>query len=120
MLGILLFCRFAVIDLSAGPCVYGKIETEEGSVSYRTVPRLRNLLFPRGRDAVDSLSTQDTFAAQLASLIALTIEHVIAPDVRYSYVPPHNCFCQCAFSITKCSCLSDWLDLKQLIQHPGC
>ncbi|KAA8531214.1 hypothetical protein F0562_005872 [Nyssa sinensis] len=40
--------RFVVIDLSAGPCTYGKIETEEGSVSSKTLPRLRNLLFPRG------------------------------------------------------------------------
>lgn len=80
--------RYAVIDLSAGPCVYGKIETEEGSVSYRTVPRLRNLLFPRGRDPVNSLQTQDIFAAQLAGLIATTIEHVIAPDVRFETIDP--------------------------------
>jgi hypothetical protein len=41
------------------------------------------LLLPRGHDAVDGLLTQDIFAAQLASLIAVTIEHIIAPDVRY-------------------------------------
>ncbi|KAI3952736.1 hypothetical protein MKW92_021157, partial [Papaver armeniacum] len=40
--------RFVVVDLSAGPCTHGKIETEEGSVSYRTLPRLSNLLFPKG------------------------------------------------------------------------
>eukprot|EP00250_Pteridium_aquilinum_P008214 c17771_g1_i3 orf=536-2992(-) len=80
--------RYAVIDLSAGPCVYGRIETEEGSVSYRTVPRLRNLLFPRGRDPVRGLLTQEVFAAQLAGLIATAIEHVIAPDVRFETIDP--------------------------------
>ncbi|KAK1295082.1 hypothetical protein QJS10_CPA16g01682 [Acorus calamus] len=45
--------RFVVIDLSAGPCTYGKIETEEGSIS---------------------------------SLISTTIEHVIAPDLRFETV----------------------------------
>lgn len=80
--------RYAVIDLSAGPCIYGKIETEEGSVSYRTLPRLRHLLFPRGRDPVNILQTQEMFAAQLASLVATTIEHVIAPDVRFETIDP--------------------------------
>ncbi|XP_011622221.1 uncharacterized protein LOC18431279 [Amborella trichopoda] len=78
--------RFVVIDLSAGPCTYGKIETEEGSVSYRTIPRLRNLLLPRGHDAVSAASTQDAFLGQLAALISITIEHVIAPDVRFETV----------------------------------
>ncbi|CAI8610763.1 unnamed protein product [Vicia faba] len=45
--------RFVVIDLSAGPCTYGKIEAEEGS---------------------------------LASLVSTTVEHVIAPDVRFETV----------------------------------
>ncbi|KAI5081905.1 hypothetical protein GOP47_0001648 [Adiantum capillus-veneris] len=80
--------RYAVIDLSAGPCVYGKIETEEGSVSYRTLPRLKNFLFPRGRDPVRAILTQEIFAAQLAGLIATTIEHVIAPDVRFETIDP--------------------------------
>lgn len=77
------FGRFVVIDLSAGPCTYGKIETEEGSVSSKTLPRLRNLLFPRG--SIDH-STHDVFIGQLAALISTTIEHVIAPDVRFEAV----------------------------------
>lgn len=77
------FGRFVVIDLSAGPCTYGKIETEEGSVSSKTLPRLRNLLFPRG--SIDH-STHDVFIGQLAALISTTIEHVIAPDVRFETV----------------------------------
>ncbi|KAH7277852.1 hypothetical protein KP509_38G011500 [Ceratopteris richardii] len=80
--------RYAVIDLAAGPCVYGKIETEEGSVSYRTIPRLRNLLFPRGHDPVKNVLTQEIFAAQLAGLIATTIEHVITPDIRFETIDP--------------------------------
>lgn len=75
--------RFVVIDLSAGPCTYGKIETEEGSVSSRTLPRLRNIMFPRGFHAASDHSSHDIFVGQLASLISTTIEHVIAPDIRY-------------------------------------
>lgn len=78
--------RFVVIDLSAGPCTYGKIETEEGSVSSRTLPRLRHVMFPRGVGSVSGHSTNDIFIGQLASLISTTIEHVIAPDVRFETV----------------------------------
>lgn len=76
--------RFVVIDLSAGPCTYGKIETEEGTVSSRTLPRLKNVMFPRGFGAASDHPTHDVFVGQLASLVATTVEHVIAPDVRYS------------------------------------
>ena len=78
--------RFVVIDLSAGPCTYGKIETEEGSVSSKTLPRLRNVLFPRGFNAASVHSTHDTFVGQLAALVSTTVEHVIAPDVRFETV----------------------------------
>ena len=75
--------RFVVIDLSAGPCTYGKIETEEGSVSSRTLPRLRNVIVSNSLGAASAHSTHDIFIGQLASLISTTVEHVIAPDVRY-------------------------------------
>ncbi|KAK4767501.1 hypothetical protein SAY86_015251 [Trapa natans] len=78
--------RFLVIDLSAGPCTYGKIETEEGSVSYRTLPRFRNIMFPRGFTAASDHSSHEVFIGQLASLISTTIEHVIAPDIRFETV----------------------------------
>ncbi|WRX21633.1 hypothetical protein QQP08_014120 [Theobroma cacao] len=74
--------RFVVIDLSAGPCTYGKIETEEGSVSPRTLPRIRSMILPRGLAAVSDHTTHDNFMGHLAALIATTVEHVIAPDVR--------------------------------------
>lgn len=74
--------RYVVIDLSAGPCTYGKIETEEGSVNPRTLPRLQNVLFPRPGTGANS--AYDVFAGKLAAAIATTIEHVIAPDVRYA------------------------------------
>jgi len=78
--------RFVVIDLSAGPCTYGKIETEEGSISYKTLPRLQRVMFPRGMaEAVDH-SAHDIFVGQLAALVATTVEHVIAPDVRFETV----------------------------------
>ncbi|XP_016491340.1 uncharacterized protein LOC107811018 [Nicotiana tabacum] len=75
--------RFVVVDLSAGPCTYGKIETEEGSVSSRSLPRLRNVVFHKGLGVVTEHAAHDTFVGQLASLVATTIEHVIAPDVRF-------------------------------------
>ncbi|KAF5189349.1 Transmembrane protein [Thalictrum thalictroides] len=78
--------RFVIIDLSAGPCTYGKIETEEGSVSYRTLPRLWNLVFPRGSVAGSSRSTHEVFIGELAALVSTTIEHVIAPDVKFETV----------------------------------
>ena len=68
--------------MSAGPCTYGKIETEEGSVSPRTLPRIRNIVLPGDVRPVGHQSTHDIFSGQLASLVATTIEHVIAPDVR--------------------------------------
>ncbi|KAK6160981.1 hypothetical protein DH2020_004362 [Rehmannia glutinosa] len=81
--------RFVVIDLSAGPCTYGKIETEEGSVNPRTLPRLQNVLFPRS-GASSEQSAYDIFVGQLAAVIATTVEHVIAPDVRYETVDMTN------------------------------
>lgn len=75
--------RYVVIDLSAGPCTYGKIEAEEGSVSFRTLPRLRNVMLPRGSGVDSHHSTHEIFIGQLSALISTTIEHVIAPDVRY-------------------------------------
>ncbi|XP_058077927.1 uncharacterized protein LOC131226190 [Magnolia sinica] len=80
--------RFAVIDLSAGPCTYGKIETEEGSVSYKTLPRLWNLIFPRGSitASVSASADHDIFMGQLGAIISTTIEHVIAPDIRFETV----------------------------------
>ncbi|ONK67584.1 uncharacterized protein A4U43_C05F1550 [Asparagus officinalis] len=78
--------RFVVIDLSAGPCTYGKIETEEGSVSFRTLPRLSSLIFPRGSNYDSVSATNDLFIGQLGALISTTIEHVIAPDIRFETV----------------------------------
>ncbi|PON64936.1 Transmembrane protein [Parasponia andersonii] len=80
--------RFLVIDLSAGPCTYGKIETEEGSVSPRTLPRLQNMMILTGlaMPVLTDHITHDIFIGQLASLISTTVEHVIAPDVRFETV----------------------------------
>ncbi|KAL8130179.1 hypothetical protein V2J09_019334 [Rumex salicifolius] len=78
--------RFAVIDLSAGPCTYGKIETEEGSVSSKSLPRLRNVMFPRGQSAAFNHPNHEIFVGQLGALVATTVEHVIAPDIRFETV----------------------------------
>ncbi|KAL4592418.1 hypothetical protein LXL04_005412 [Taraxacum kok-saghyz] len=79
--------RFVVIDISAGPCTYGKIETEEGSVSTKTLPRLRNTMFPQHSLAAnDHSTTHHNFIGQLAALIGTTVQHVIASDVRFETV----------------------------------
>lgn len=78
--------RYAVIDLSAGPCTYGKIETEEGSVSARTLPRLLNVMFPRSSSTANHQMMQPVFLGQLASLVSTAVEHIIAPDVRFETV----------------------------------
>ncbi|KAF5819150.1 hypothetical protein HanXRQr2_Chr02g0074391 [Helianthus annuus] len=79
--------RFVVIDISAGPCTYGKIETEEGSVSSKTLPRLRNTMLPKSSIAAnDHATTHDNFIGQLAALIGITVQHVIAPDVKFETV----------------------------------
>ena len=75
-------CRYVVVDLSAGPCTFGKIETEEGTVNSRTLPRLQNVLFPS--PSASGESSHDIFVGKLASVIATIVEHVIAPDVRYA------------------------------------
>ncbi|KAI5431958.1 hypothetical protein KIW84_035916 [Lathyrus oleraceus] len=76
--------RFVVIDLSAGPYTYGKIEAEEGSVSSRTLPRLRNVV--RLSTTASYRSSNDIFLGPLASLVSTTVEHVIAPGVRLETV----------------------------------
>ncbi|KAI3893392.1 hypothetical protein MKW92_051887 [Papaver armeniacum] len=78
--------RFVVVDLSAGPCTYGKIDYEEGCVSSRTLPRLYNLIFPKGSMAASVPSTHNIFMGQLGALISTTIQHVIAPDIRFETV----------------------------------
>lgn len=78
--------RFAVIDLSAGPCTYGRIETEEGSISSRTLPRIRNLLYSKSQSDAADYSSHDVFVGQLGALISTAVEHVIAPDVRFETV----------------------------------
>ncbi|CAH9055194.1 unnamed protein product [Cuscuta europaea] len=78
--------RYVVIDLSAGPCTYGKIETEEGSISPRSLPRVRSVALHKAAGTVSEHYAHDVFVGQLASLIVTTTEHVIAPDVRYETV----------------------------------
>ncbi|KAI3743646.1 hypothetical protein L1987_61357 [Smallanthus sonchifolius] len=66
----------------AGPCTYGRLETEEGSVSSKTIPRLRNVMYPQGSTA-DKFTTHDNFVGQLAALIGIIAEHLVSPDVRF-------------------------------------
>lgn len=75
-----------MIDLSAGPCTYGKIEAEEGSISFRSLPRLQSVMRPKSGRSFADQSSHEIFLGQLASLISTTVEHVIAPDVRYVWI----------------------------------
>ncbi|KAI4372510.1 hypothetical protein MLD38_010730 [Melastoma candidum] len=59
-----------------GPCTYGKIETEEGSVSMKTLPRLRNIMYPKGFTLASDVMTHDMFTGRLAGVIATAVEHV--------------------------------------------
>lgn len=85
-LTLVVLFRFVVIDLSAGPCTYGKIEAEEGSVSFRSLPRLQSVIHSKSSRTFADQSSHDIFLGQLASLISTTVEHVIAPDVRYLWI----------------------------------
>lgn len=85
-LTLVVLFRFVVIDLSAGPCTYGKIEAEEGSVSFRSLPRLQSVIRSKSSRTFADQSSHDIFLGQLASLISTTVEHVIAPDVRYLWI----------------------------------
>ncbi|XP_024397913.1 uncharacterized protein [Physcomitrium patens] len=78
--------RYAVIDISAGPCSYGRLESEEGSVGHRTVPRLQHLLLPARSPVVNPSLVEDVFCGQISGTIVSALEHVIAPDVRFETV----------------------------------
>uniref|UniRef100_A0A7I4FQ67 DUF7906 domain-containing protein n=1 Tax=Physcomitrium patens TaxID=3218 RepID=A0A7I4FQ67_PHYPA len=78
--------RYAVIDISAGPCSYGRLESEEGSVGHRTVPRLEHLLLPKYRPAVNPSVVENVFCGQISRTIVSALEHVIAPDIRFDTV----------------------------------
>lgn len=71
-----------MIDISAGPCSYGRLESEEGSVGHRTVPRLEHLLLPKYRPAVNPSVVENVFCGQISRTIVSALEHVIAPDIR--------------------------------------
>lgn len=63
------------------------------------MPRLSQIIFPRGLAAPSASSTQDIFIGQLGGLISTTIEHVIAPDIRYFQKVQIPCFIQSFFII---------------------
>lgn len=77
-----------MIDISAGPCSYGRLESEEGSVGHRTVPRLQHLLVPKRRPVVNPSVVENVFCGQISGTIVSALEHVIAPDVRQGALNP--------------------------------
>lgn len=55
-------------------------------------------MYPKGSGAASDSSSNDIFFGRLASLVATTIEHVVAPDVRY-ILPPYNDKHKCYVSL---------------------
>ncbi|KAL8170421.1 hypothetical protein V2J09_022225, partial [Rumex salicifolius] len=60
----------------------GRLKLEKGSVSSKSLPRLRNVMFPRCQSAAFNHPNHEIFVGQLGALVATTVEHVVAPDVR--------------------------------------
>eukprot|EP00897_Mesotaenium_endlicherianum_P008756 jgi/Mesen1/7909/ME000420S07051 len=100
--------RYAVIDLSAGPCTYGQLASEEGSVGPATLPRVRSLVLAetaqktpaakakRERTAKDGAQKggdtggsdgQAFFHGSVSALLVSAIEHLFSPDVKRMVQP---------------------------------
>ena len=86
-----------MVDLSAGPCAYGKVGAGEGFVGPATLPRVRSVALVKAESGRDpSLLTKeshDHFRGRLTAVIVSAVEHLFSPDVRsgsplpYRHVP---------------------------------
>eukprot|EP00850_Spirogloea_muscicola_P013627 SM000093S24438 [mRNA] locus=s93:351148:356688:- [translate_table: standard] len=75
--------RYAVIDVSAGPCSCGMLGTEEGNMGPYTVPRVSHVILGSDGDPAKGQHREDYFRGRLSALIVSTVEHILAPNVRY-------------------------------------
>jgi len=86
--------RFAVVDLGAGPCVFGRLGVSEGTVGPGALPRLGPLLSmythettklpasdPAGREAAQSARARHVIGA-ISTLAVSAVKHLFAPDMR--------------------------------------
>jgi hypothetical protein len=78
--------RYAVADISAGPCSYGRISAPEGAIGPFTLPRLRRVIIPRRVTALGKEEAEKVrrakFRGQLSTLVLSAVQHLFAPDVR--------------------------------------
>lgn len=95
--------RYVFADISSGPCEYGTIDSEEGSVSIETIPTLEVEVPPTsepndetdvGEDEVRASIPGDQehekihrvtlqCSTRLSSLVISSIKHVFANDIEY-------------------------------------
>eukprot|EP00271_Cylindrocystis_brebissonii_P007403 TRINITY_DN20905_c0_g1_i1.p1 TRINITY_DN20905_c0_g1~~TRINITY_DN20905_c0_g1_i1.p1 ORF type:complete len:878 (+),score=185.38 TRINITY_DN20905_c0_g1_i1:86-2719(+) len=79
--------RYAVMDLSAGPCAYGRLGAAEGAVGVHSLPRVRSAVLPlsgiRAAEPNKGNPSANVFIGHLSSVIISAIEHLFAPDVKF-------------------------------------
>ena len=81
--------RFAVVDLSAGPSLYGSTQAGEGAVIAGSLPRRYNSKWqPSEEEALDKLPSQLRgrslrFQADLAQVVLSAVRFVFAPDIQF-------------------------------------
>jgi hypothetical protein len=84
--------RYVVVDLSAGPVVYGPSDVGEGAVSAASLPRLEkfhNKLKQADQAKLYQRYTVSDFAeieAHLATTVVSAIQHVFIPDILFPAV----------------------------------
>lgn len=84
--------RYTVVDLSAGPVVYGPSDVGEGAVTAASLPRLgkfHNKLRTLGQNRLYERYTVSDFAeieAHIATTVISAIQHVFVPDIRFPAV----------------------------------
>ena len=75
--------KYTVIDLSAGPCSYGPVRSNEGTVASSSFPRLSHFKYEfMGENDHESKGLpQYEVVSSLTSLIGSAIKHVFLPDI---------------------------------------
>ena len=81
--------RFALVDLSAGPSLYGSTQAGEGAVIGASLPRRYNARWQQSAaEAMDQIPSQLRgralrFQAELAQVVLSAVRFVFAPDIRF-------------------------------------
>ena len=82
--------RYAVVDISAGPASFGRLDSAAGFVNYKTIPNLRfHLLsmakhsenFPDNTKAEQTKLLSNSFRGHLSSVLVSAVHQLFAPDV---------------------------------------